>query len=548
MAFSLAANADNVLTGAFMARAIYGAEYIDSKFWVEGDNDAEKADDYRGYIESQGDFAVLDASDLRTFDSRGGDAGFTANGLYDARVYGPTTATFDAQGLLAVKDGDTLVLTFRGTDGKDPAVESGQAFTGAGLASHYRAFKPLINAALDYLKSHDEITDVVVSGHSLGGALTDVFALVDADRFRALRPDGLTIVSVASSGVPKDLPFYLRGIDREAATLVDKTIIDIFGVEIVTQEIKELHLPADYVSIVNTADRAHFPDNFPDIPEEAGLVPIVALKDNLQFHGETLFRVPNINNADVQYYPVLTHPFDFRGMGAEHNSSLLWANLQGLVSDGLFKNYDHQELVAGVTDYNHVPDFNGDPVALFSGYLGLNDPEAMNDKGHKALDGRSGDDYILAMDGDDAANGHGGDDLLSGGKGDDRLTGGTGNDKLSGGLGTDLLIGGSGDDEFHYRSIDESRAGARSDVVRGFDLLADRIDVSDIDAEASRGHNQAFDFIGTARFTGEGQIRAVQVGDDTMVYFNVAGPGAGEMAILLVNVEAAGLTQDHFIL
>lgn len=548
MTLNLATNSEAVLTGMFMARAIYGAEYIDSAYWIDGDNDAEKADDYRGYIESQGDFKVLDASDLRGFNSRGGDAGFTAKGLYDARVYGPTSSTFDAQGLLAVKDGNTLVLTFRGTDGKDPAVTNGQAFTGAGLASHYKAFSPLINAALDYLRSHDEITNVIVSGHSLGGALTDVFALKDADRFRELRPDGLAIVSVASSGIPKDLPFYLRGIDGEAATLVDKTIIDIFGVEIVTQKIQSLHLPPDYISIVNGSDRAHFPNNYPDFPEAAGLVPIVALKNNLQFHGDTLFRLPNINNTDVQYYPILTHPADFRGMGAEHNSALLWANLQGLVSDGLFKFYDHQDLVAGVTDYNNVPDFNGDPVALFSGYLWLDDPTAKNDSGIYALHGQSGDDYILAMDGNDTAEGRGGSDLLSGGKGQDQLSGGAGADALSGGMGTDTLIGGIGADTFHYRVVNESGTGDGADVVRDFQVDRDNIDVSDIDAKAGRAHNQDFHFIGTAHFNGEGEIRAVQVGDDTVLRFNVSGGDAAEMTIVLLNVNAASLTADNFIL
>ena len=211
MALDLVANSENVLTGMFVARAIYGAEYIDSAFWAGGDNDAEKADDYRGYVESQGNWKVLDESDFASFNDRGGEAGFTRNGLYDAKVYGPGSSSYDAQGLLSVKDGDTLVLTFRGTDGKDPAVENGQAFTGAGLSSHYKAFRPLINAAYQYLQDHPGITDVVVSGHSLGGALADVFALVDAERFRDLRPGGLTIVSVASSGVPKDLPFYKIG-------------------------------------------------------------------------------------------------------------------------------------------------------------------------------------------------------------------------------------------------------------------------------------------------------------------------------------------------
>ena len=548
MALDLVANSENVLTGMFLARAIYGAEYIDSAFWAGGDNDAEKADDYRGYVESQGNWKVLDESDFASFNDRGGEAGFTRNGLYDAKVYGPGSSSYDAQGLLSVKDGGTLVLTFRGTDGKDPAVENGQAFTGAGLSSHYKAFRPLINAAYQYLQDHPGITDVVVSGHSLGGALADVFALTDAARFRELRPDGLSIVSVASSGIPKDLPFYLGGIDQDAATLVDKVIVDVFGVEFVTQEIRKLHLPDDYISISNTEDRAHFADDFPDIPEDFGLVPIITLKDNLQFGGETLFRVPNIDNSDVQYYPVFSHPIDFRGMGAQHNSSLLWANLQGLLSDGLIEFYDGQDLTAGITDYNRVPDYNGKPVALFFGYLQLNNPNIINDRGTRALTGRDGGDYILGLDGSDTMDGGGGADLLSGGKGNDRIQGGNGVDVLSGGLGGDVLKGGGASDTFHYGAVRESLAGGDADEVHGFETASDLIDVSNIDAEAGRAKNQSFDIIGSGGFNDEGQVRVIQIGDDTLLLFNTKGSGGAEMEILLRNVNAASIDAGNFIL
>ena len=261
MSVDLSTKSGQVLTGMFMARAIYGAEYVDQAFWVGGDNDAEKADDYRGYIESQGNFKLLDTSDLPTFDTLGGKAYFTKNGLYDAKVHGPLVSSFYSQGLLAVKDGDTLVLTFRGTDGKDPAVENGQAWTGAGLSTHYKGFKSLIDAAYDYVRDHSEIENIVVSGHSLGGALVDVFTLIDAARFRNLRPDGLTLVSVASSGVPEDLSVYMGGIHRNAVKLVNKVIVDIFGVEIVIKVIDELIVPDDYISIANTRDRAHFPND-----------------------------------------------------------------------------------------------------------------------------------------------------------------------------------------------------------------------------------------------------------------------------------------------
>jgi hypothetical protein len=45
--------------------------------------------------------------------------------------------------------------------------------------------------------------------------MADIFALTDAAEFRALRPDGLTIVA-CSSGVAPDLPQYLGGMIRHS--------------------------------------------------------------------------------------------------------------------------------------------------------------------------------------------------------------------------------------------------------------------------------------------------------------------------------------------
>lgn len=548
MAVDLITQSAKVLAGAFLARATYGAEYIDPAFHVGGDNDAEKADDYRGYVESQGNWRLLDASDLPTFNGKGGDARFTANGLYDARVEAGLTNSFDAQGLLAVKDGNTLVLAFRGTDGMDPAVEDGQAFTGYSIAANYKAFRPLINAAYDYVAAHPEITDVVVSGHSLGGALADVFALRDAARFRDLRPDGLTIVSLGSSGVPQDLPVHLGGLDPAAAVIGRKSIEILPFVTIKVPYIKQLIRPDDYIAIANTEDRARFADNYPDIPEAPGLVPVTTLKLNLHFGGDLLFDLPNIENTDVQYDDVLERPASFRGMGAEHNSALLWTNLQALASDGLFQHYKGQTLIMGVADYTQVPDFNGNPIRLFEGYIDLDNPADANDWNARRLLGTTGDDYILGLSGHDHIEGGSGRDLLSGGAGDDVIRGDGGADRLWGGEGIDRLFGGRGADQFNFRDISESLPGAR-DVIMDFSRAeGDRMMLRAIDASVSQAGDQDFQFIGRAAFTAEGQVRAIQSGDHTILRINTDGTRGADMEILLRNVMAADLTADDFIL
>jgi dienelactone hydrolase len=72
--------------------------------------------------------------------------------------------------------GQTLHLVFRGTDadlGKD-----GEAGTPQGQSRYFGQLIPLIEAALAYASDPaNGVTEVVVSGHSLGGSMADLFAL-----------------------------------------------------------------------------------------------------------------------------------------------------------------------------------------------------------------------------------------------------------------------------------------------------------------------------------------------------------------------------------
>ena len=547
MAVNIFTQSQDLLAGIFVARSTYGGEYIDPAYNVGGDNDAELADDYRGYLASQG-WNILTEVELPTFDDNGGKATFTSGGLYNAKVKFGIEDTFDSQGLLAV-NGDTLVLAFRGTDREDPLVEDGQTFIGASLAAHYKAFKPLINAAYDFLVAHPEVEKVVVTGHSLGGALVDVFTLADAARFRDLRPDGLTMVSLGSTGLPEDIAEHITITDPDAAVIGQKVIGEVLGVEITIDVIESLTPPADYVSIANNQDRAHFPNDFPDVPEDFGLAPIVTLKDNLHFGADLVFHNPNISNSDVIYMDPLENPLDFRGLGAEHNSALLYANLQGLDADPLLKFFTGQKLIFGVTDYNELPDWNGTPIQLFDGYIYIDDTANDHDKGAFSLIGNTLADYILGLSGSDRLEGKGGRDLLSGGKGDDVLLGGGGADFLAGGLGRDVLTGGAKADRFVFTDIAESAPDGLRDVISDFRAAdLDRIDVSAIDAKAGTGGNQAFVFVGDSGFTAEGQIRAYQFGDDTIVQFNTSGAGGSDMSIRLKGFLADTLTPGDFIL
>jgi hypothetical protein len=172
--------------------------------------------------------------------------------------------------------------------------------------------------------------------------------------------------------------------------------------------------------------------------------------------------------------------------------------------------------------------------------------------GHRALDavtrigtaidntinGGRGADVIRGLGGNDHLIGWEKADHIFGGAGGDRLAGRTGHDILDGGTGRDVLIGGFGDDIFDYNSVSDS-ANAAPDVIRDFHHGMDAIDLS------------AFgdlDFVGTAQFTGSGEVRAIQSGSDVLVKINLSGVDTAEMTIVLRDVQASSLTAGDFII
>ena len=125
------------------------------------------------------------------------------------------------------------------------------------------------------------------------------------------------------------------------------------------------------------------------------------------------------------------------------------------------------------------------------------------------------------------ATGGAGDDRLTGNGGGNRLVGGGGDDRLAGLAGRDVLVGGRGDDVFAFASVgasphgrcDRVKPGGGTDAFEGAGRAGgDLIDLSGIDADATRPGNQAFVF-GSA--TGTGRLWLSERGDATLVCGNV---------------------------
>ena len=185
------------------------------------------------------------------------------------------------------------------------------------------------------------------------------------------------------------------------------------------------------------------------------------------------------------------------------------------------------------TDFNDlILSLDGDDAVA----SGSGDDEVRGGDGDDRLSGNGGDDLLYGNNGDDRLYGGGGVDKLVGGGGDDRLLGGGGADSLHGGSGRDTLIGGGGadfltggndEDVFVFRSINDFMLKAPATIV-DFELGVDRLDLSEIDANALTDAHDAFDFIGRSRFDGvAGQLRR----DDGVIEADIDGDGAADMRI-----------------
>jgi trimeric autotransporter adhesin len=102
------------------------------------------------------------------------------------------------------------------------------------------------------------------------------------------------------------------------------------------------------------------------------------------------------------------------------------------------------------------------------------------------------------------------------------IIGNDGANIIDGSYGKDTLTGAGGADTFLWKSIDEiGLFNFDPDIVTDFNRAqGDILDFSQIDADETVGGNQAFTFIGTAGFTGPGQVTSFTNGTDTFIYMN----------------------------
>ncbi|WP_083098114.1 CARDB domain-containing protein [Pseudophaeobacter leonis] len=559
---SVANSMEHVEIGTLFARSVYGEGNIGETY--RGSDDNGLTDSYNDYFSTLG-WTVLTDADLGDHFVPNENARFNGGGLFEGKAEA-LLPSWDAQSILALgetSDGaKTLVLSFRGTDSKDSnlnAFVNGQAFSGDGLYHHYNAHKPLIEAALSYANSPENgIEKMIVSGHSLGGSMVDIFTSVDAQRLE--ESVDLTVVSLASAGIDKTLYSHTEAFDGFEHQH-DYDVVDVDGGSVT------LNAPAHYIGISHSEDAVTFAETV-DLDILDGFVSNNILRNNKNFD-EAITRLdqPNLENHEQDsggfFFP--------KGFGAHHNIGVYWANLSMLSKDALADKYDGtQKISFGLTDYSAVKDIDGSDLPLFPTYTSADQADYDDDKGLSALRGGNGADYILGLSGHDAILGADGGDLLSGGDGNDTLNGGSGNDDLSGGgaqdqlrggAGGDWLQGGDGEDRlFGGGGTDRLDGGKGQDTLSGggsdggfvFSAVAeihqdkirdfetgDLVDLSGIDASQGDGGDQAFDFIAGAELSGTaGELHFVANKNTLLLRGDVDGDGIADFT-----VKFRGLTE-----
>ena len=116
---------------------------------------------------------------------------------------------------------------------------------------------------------------------------------------------------------------------------------------------------------------------------------------------------------------------------------------------------------------------------------------------------------------------------------------------LGGGL--DTVLGRSGTDRFLFQPAALGAAAGNAATLQDFSRAAgERIDLSAIDAIAGTPGNDAFAFIGTAAFTGAGQLRWENQGGMRLIQGNVDGDTTADLTLF---VQAAGpVATNWFVL
>ncbi|WP_050532388.1 M10 family metallopeptidase C-terminal domain-containing protein [Pseudaestuariivita atlantica] len=526
------------------------------------------------------------------------ELGFVPPGL-TVNDFLPEMDTKPAEAAAYLSDGSgagetgTLYLAIRGTDNLVDATIGGQSFSPSGQAEYFMMLKPFFDAARDYALANG-IDTIVVTGHSLGGAVADLFSLFlkedwDAD-FATV-----SVVSVASPGLApgvSDALGALLGVPPASRPQADAN--------------GEYTRPDGHMNFANSEDIVSFPEVMPqgsylvaDVLRANQSIADPVVFDQTAFdgtdvdlatntygdeHGDFLYTItiagyyigrPDISAAEDavgtrvlvgdEFPNTLTANGEGHLLGYLGNDLLIGSDLsetlQGGDGDDTLEGFGGADWLLGgqgtdIADYSGaggrvLVDLQSDVSG--AGFARFFDAGAGAGARFDGVENVTGGAFADNLRGDGAANvlsGGGVSDRLYGRAGNDTLDGGAGADAFYGNLGADEMTGGPGAvrDRFIYFQANETGVGpGNRDVITDFTPGEDRIELSRIDADITQGFKQRFDFVGDAAFSGTaGELRFEQQGGITVVQADRDGDGVADMEIELTGTHT--LTVDDFLI
>jgi hypothetical protein len=448
-------------------------------------------DRYDNYLEEFG-FTTLSSADLgfaadqvsASETTAGLDHNFTyVGGLFRNTFVsaGLTETPYTAAGAVALttlkqnETGNTLYLTFRGTDSDGPLAD-GEAGTAAGLKRYYGQLRELIDQVHAYVSNaENDVTEVVVSGHSLGGAIADIFALYDGRRFAEIEGVKLSVVALASSGIDPGLLGLMPGYDAD--------MVEIGRRGDVTLNTPDWYFQYDQAAdIVRNPDRYDSQRHMSEDPQQAFITrfAVATLEGHLHFEDNRLtFETPLLDQYAVSKNLatnfLVNHYADFYEMiGTEFSKA--WPVVCDMNFDSFIALFGKADAVKATRGDNNVNGWGESPDNKIS-YLGSHlDLFVLGFSGRDKIRTGAGDDFISGGAGHDKIRGRGGDDRLlgdiDGKRGNDRLIGGLGDDTLYADRGRDRLSGDDGADSFRVLAdngrdwiLDFSGTGGEGDVI-----------------------------------------------------------------------------------